>query len=137
MFCAEQVAEFRPHYPKLRDAGVNLVVIGSGSPHFAKAFIENEKPEMPVYSDEPRASFMAAGLKRGVSTLLSARMLAKGAKTMFKHRQRKTMGDALQQGGILLVRPGGGVPYSYVSEFPGDHPPTDEVAARALELAAA
>ena len=132
MFCAEHVAEFRPHYHALRDAGIEMAVIGSGSPHFAQAFIEHEKPEMPVYSDEPRASFQAAGLKRGVGTLLSARMLAKGLKTFRKHRQRKTMGDALQQGGILLVRPDGSVPYSFVSEFPGDHPPTDEVVARAL-----
>ena len=38
-------------------------------------------------------------------------------------RQGKTAGDAWQQGGALIVRPGGKVSYRYVSLGPGDHPP--------------
>src|SRR5215471_15899109 len=110
MFCQEMVAEFRPHVKELEAAGIDPVVIGSGAPHFARAFIEDQKPEMPVYSDEARASFQAAGLKRSVGSLLSGRMILRGMKTMFKHRQKKTMGDSFQQGGILLVRPDGTVP---------------------------
>src|SRR5947209_13893739 len=98
MFCAQQVAEFRPHYSELRERGVNVAVIGSGSPHFAHAFVEDQHIEMPVYSDEARKSFEAAGLKRGVGAMLDPRMIVKGATAIFKHRQRKTMGDALQQG---------------------------------------
>jgi peroxiredoxin len=137
MFCAEQVAEFRPHYAELRERGVNVAVIGSGSPHFARAFVEDRHVEMPVYSDEERKSFQAAGLKRGIATMLDPRMIVRSAKTMFKHRQKRTMGDSMQQGGILIVRPDGTVPYHYISKFPGDHPPTADVVAEVFRAAAA
>lgn len=131
MFCAQQVAEFRPHYPELKQQGVEVYVIGSGGPHFAKAFVENEKPEMPIFSDESRASFDAAGLKRSFFGILDPRMIAKGCVTAFKFRQRRTMGDAFQLGGILLVKPDGSVPYHYASKYAGDHPPVEKVVAEA------
>ena len=50
-------------------------------------------------------------------------------------RQGKTAGDAWQQGGALVVQPGGKVTFRYVSLGPGDHPgPTTLLAA--LERAA-
>ncbi|HZS35601.1 MAG TPA: AhpC/TSA family protein [Polyangia bacterium] len=137
MFCAQQVAEFRPHYSELRERGVNVAVIGSGSPHFARAFVEDRDIEMPVYSDEKRASFEAAGLKRGFCRVIDPRVMLKGARAIFKYRQRKTMGDAFQQGGVLIVRRDGTVPYHYVSEYAGDHPPTADVVAEVFRAAAA
>jgi peroxiredoxin len=136
MFCAQQVAEFRPHYSELRDRGVDVAVIGSGAPHFARAFVEDYHVEMPVFSDEARATFAAAHLKRGYCRVIDPRVLIKGATAIFKFRQRKTMGDGAQQGGVLLVRPDGSVPYSYVSEYAGDHPPTPQVVAAAFAAVA-
>lgn len=137
MFCAQQVAEFRPHYDELKARGVDVVVIGSGEPRYARYFVENEKLEMPVYSDAERVTFRAAGLKRGFFRMFNPGVIAKAVKTIGKHRQRKTMGDAMQQGGILVVRPDGTVPYSYVSKYPGDHPATAQVVAEVFRAAVA
>lgn len=38
-------------------------------------------------------------------------------------------GDAFQNGGVLVVRPGGEVAYRYISEVSGDHPPVADVLA--------
>lgn len=118
-----KVAEFR-------SAGADLSVIGNGSPMFMDGFRETTGYHGPLYTDPSLAVYKAAGLKRGVSTLLSARaaMAALGAlKGGF--RQGRTQGDATQQGGVLVVAPSGDVLFAQVSEYAGDNAPPEKILA--------
>ncbi len=136
MFCRQQVAEFRPHVDEVKQAGLELAIIGSGTPHFAKAFLEDLKlGDLPVYCDQELKSFAAAELRRSWGTVLDPRALAKGLVAM-KYKQKKTMGDATQQGGVLIVRPDGTIPYHFVSRFAGDHAKNATILAEVKKAAA-
>ena len=132
MFCAEQVAEFRPHAKKLRESGIDTFVIGSGAPNFARGFSERMGGEIPIFSDEKRAGYQALGLRRGIGTVLDPRAALPAVGALFRHGQRRTMGDQNQQGGVIIVRPDGSMPYKFVSRFSGDHPKPEVVVAAAL-----
>jgi peroxiredoxin len=135
MFCAQQVTELRPHVDQLRQAGLNVAIVGSGGPSFARGFRERLELEVPILSDEKLQAYSALGMHRGVGTLLHPGVIAAGATAIFKYRQRKTMGDATQQGGVLLVKPDGTVAWSFLSRYAGDHPKTDTIVAESLKAA--
>lgn len=128
--------------------GAELVVVGNGTEHFAEAFREDLGLETPLYVDSTRASYQALGMKRGIARTLSWRTWAKLLRALRNGvRQERagvivrwwlrsmpalvpgTQGDAWQLGGIVVVLPGGRVPYSYLSTTAGDHPPVSEVLA--------
>jgi AhpC/TSA antioxidant enzyme len=132
MFCAEQVAEFRPHAKTLRGSGIGTFVIGSGAPNFARGFSERMGGEIPIFSDEKRVTYQALELRRGVSTVLDPRAALPAVGALFRYGQRRTMGDANQQGGVIIVRPDGTMPYKFVSRYSGDHPKPEAVVAAAL-----
>src|SRR5690348_9374656 len=114
MFCRQQVAEFRPHVDEVKRLGLEVAVIGSGAPHFAKAFIEDLKlGDLPIYSDQSLATYAAAGLHRSFGSILHPMAVVKGLSAI-RYKQKKQMGDATQQGGVLIVRPDGSIPYRYV-----------------------
>jgi AhpC/TSA antioxidant enzyme len=126
------VAELRPRISEIRAAGGRVVIVGSGAPMFLQAFREDMQLEedVAVWSDEALASYKLAGLKRGVGTLLSPRAALNYARALKRgFRQKKTMGDATQQGGTLVVRPDGTIAYHFVSEVTGHHPNLDDVVA--------
>jgi hypothetical protein len=136
MFCALQVAEFRPHVPTLRDAGVDLVVIGSGAPQFARGFKEHMQLDVPVFSDEKRATFAAASLRRGMGHMLNPAQLRRVPEAM-RYFTLRLEGDATQQGGALLVCPDGTVPFKFANRWPGDHADPNTVVAAALKATTA
>jgi peroxiredoxin len=131
MFCAQQVAEFRPHVEALRQKGVGVFIVGSGAPNFARGFKENMGVDFPIFSDEKRASYQALEMHRGWHTFLNPGMILK-AGAVFKYRQRRTMGDNTQQGGVIVVMPDGTMPFKFLSRFPGDHARPEEVVQAAL-----
>jgi hypothetical protein len=129
------VAELRPHLPDLRQS-VDVVVIGSGAPNFARGFQEHMNvPDLPILSDEERVSFAAAQMKprQGLSHLHKS--LARFAKLFFKYPQTKVLGDASQLGGVVMVRPSGEVTYRFASEWAGQHPPIETLRDEALKAA--
>jgi hypothetical protein len=136
MFCALQLAEFRPHIPTLREAGVDLAVIGSGAPHFARGFKEHMQLDVPVYCDEQLAVYRAAALHRGLRYMLDPRQVGRIPEAT-KYFSLQLQGDATQQGGALLVTPDGSVPYRHANRWPGDHAAAETVVAAALKAAMA
>jgi hypothetical protein len=135
MFCAQQAAELRPHLDEIRQAGLNIAMVGSGGPSFARGFRERMELDVPILSDEKLQAFTAAGLRRGAGTLLHPGVLARGATAIFKYRQRRTMGDVTQQGGVLLVKPDGMIAWAFRSRFAGDLPKPATVVAESLKAA--
>src|SRR5579859_1816814 len=121
MFCAQQVAEFRPHARKLREQGIDTFVVGSGAPNFARGFAERMGGDIPIFSDEKRVTYEALQMRRGACTVIDPRTILRGATAIFRFRQRRTMGDQTQQGGTIVVRPDGTMPYKFLSRYAGDH----------------
>lgn len=136
MFCREQVAELRPHIPEIRAAGAELFVIGSGAPMYAADFKQQfQLAGTPIWTDEPLAAYALLEFKRRVSVSFAlvknvVRGLRSGA------RQGRTQGDAMQLGGVVVVRPGGEIVYLYRSREAGDHPDPREIVAALSHRAA-
>lgn len=117
---------------KLGDLGVDLWVVGSGSPAHAQAFAEEHDLRDRVLTDPSRATYRALGFRRDPSTFLTPRVLSNAARAWGGgFRQGRTKGDPWQQGGVAVVRKDGALEYLHVSEAAGSHAPTDEILAAA------
>ena len=111
-------------------AGAQVFVIGNGSPSFIEGFRETTKYEGPIYTDPTLSVFGAAQLKRGVMKTLDPRALGKTVGAFMRgHRQGTTKGDPWQQGGVLVIAPGGEVKWHHASERPGDNASPREIVA--------
>lgn len=116
---------------KFEDAGVRLAVIGQGTPAHAEHFRESQKlGDLPMYVDEGRATYKAAGTKIATfSELLGPRVVAKGMQAGRRDGvvQGKTIGHPAQLGGVMVVKPTGDIAYVHLADDAGDNPPNDEV----------
>jgi len=117
-----------PHLESVRNEGAELVVMGLGQPHHLQWFLEDEEVQVPAFTDPKRKTYKAAGFKRGVLNTMNPASAAASVKALKDgHRQTSVKGDAIQQGGVVIVRPDGSMPYIHRSKFPGDHPEPEEV----------
>lgn len=118
------MAELRPHLEPIRQAGGEVVIVGTGDPLAAASFREDLAVEnVEVFSDERREAFDRAGFRRGIGTLLSPRAVGNYLRAFLSgHRPKRRQGDALQQGGVLVVAPDETVYYRHASRASGDHP---------------
>ena len=109
-------------------AGAELVVIGNGAPMFIEGFRETTGYTGPLYTDPTLAAYEAAELERGFFKTFS---LGGAVKTIGAarrgFRQGRTMGDANQQGGVVVVAPDGSVIYRHVSHHPGDNAKAEDI----------
>ena len=93
---------------EIEAAGAELAFVGSGSVAHARHFRERHVPESEVYTDPGLHAYSALGFKRSVAAKLGPRSaLAYARATMRGHRQTSVQGDAWQQGGLIVLAPGG------------------------------
>lgn len=118
--------------------GVNLAVIGNGAPNFLRGFLEELEvpPSLPVFTDEKRVSYKAAGWRRNTPPSQLWKTFAKGIVANFKHRQKSVQGDVFQLGGVAIVRPDGSMPWHFGSAYAGDHAPLATLLAEVKKAAA-
>lgn len=112
------------------EAGVRLVVIGQGTPMNAAAFRERFDLGLELLVDTDRRAYAAAGTKVAtVSELLAPRMVARGLRRSLRSgvTQGSVQGHPAQLGGLMLVTPGGDVPWVHLSDDASDYPPSGEV----------
>ena len=121
----------RDELHKITDLGAQLVVVGNGKPHHAKAFIQDENLSFPVYVDPELEAYKLAGLKRGVASTFKLSSLGNAFRaTRSGHKQTGLKGDPRQQGGVFVIRqPSQDVSFAYVSETSGDHPSIESIVA--------
>lgn len=131
LFCREQAAELRDAWDRIRAAGADVALVGSGTPDQAEMFRADYGLPFPVYVDPSLRAFRVAGLERGVSRTLGPASVAAGLRAFRAgYRQGRTEGDPWQLGGAVVVGPGHKVFYAYRSAAAGDHPdPEDLIAA--------
>lgn len=119
----------------LAASGARIVVIGNGAPMFIAGFRETTGYEGPIYTDPSLAVFAAAGLVRSMRATLSLRAAVRSVGALGRGaRQGRTQGDAWQQGGVVVIKPGGDVVWTHASSGPGDNASADEIL-RALAAA--
>jgi len=115
----------------IRTAGAELAVIGNGSPSFIAGFRDHTGYDGALYTDPSLAVYRAAELKRGAARTLDPRALGGTIRAFARGgKQGSVQGDAWQQGGALVITPGGDVVWHHVSGRPGDN-------ARARDIVAA
>ena len=119
----------------IRAAGAELYLVGNGAPTFIAGFRDETGYAGPIYTDPSLATYRAAGLSRGLRSLVNVGAAVRGVGALARgYRQGRTQGDQLQQGGALVIAPDGSVRWRQVSRGPGDNAdPADivQVVARA------
>ena len=111
-------------------AGVELAVIGQGTPKHARHFQEQHDLDLTLLVDPDRKTYEAAGAKMaGVTDLFSPRVALRGLKAVAGERvvQGRTIGHPAQLGGVLVIAPGGKVVWSHLANDAGDNPPNATV----------
>jgi peroxiredoxin len=132
-FCHEQISELKPRFNELRRANVAIAIIGTGSPSSAELFRNWLSLDVPIYSDEGRASYRAGGFKRSALRLLHPMGGVRLIDSLWKgYRISKVDGDFVQLGGAMVIRADGSVPYHQISAHPGDLPLAAEIVIAAL-----
>ena len=117
---------------QFEQAGGNLVLIGQATPRDAAQFRRRQGIQLPVLADEERVSYAAAGTKSGgVFDLWHPKVVAKGALTGVREKtiQTRTVGDANQLGGALVVNTNGDITWSHMSKDASDNASPEEVLA--------
>src|SRR5688572_29468736 len=124
MFCREHVVQLHRQAGRISAAGAELAVIGSGTPNFIAGFRETSGFDGRILSDPELSAYRAAGMRRGLwrsftplSAAYAVRALARG------HLQGRTQGDPAQQGGVLVILPGGRIAFEHLSKVAGDNAP--------------
>lgn len=130
LFCKQQVAEVVRRRSEFQAAGVDPIVIGQGTVEQAREFSQKYADGMRVLTDPDHEAFCAAGMKRGVSTLMSFGVLQRAARAVAQgFMQTSLLGDSFQQGGVVVLDRDGRVLYRFLSEEAGLHAPLDDVLA--------
>jgi peroxiredoxin len=120
-------------------AGAKLVLIGQLTPRHATHFRRREKIGLTVLADNDRASYRAAGARKGgAAQLLGPSVVAKGVMTSLKtgKLQTRTIGDPAQLGGAMVIAPDGTVAWSHMARDAGDNTPPEELLAAVRGAAA-
>ena len=106
------------------------MLIGQGEPTNAARFRERFGLDLQLLVDTDRRAYKAAGTKVGtLSELLGVKVVAKGIARAGRSRviQGPVDGHPAQLGGMMLVLPGGKVPWVHLSDDASDYPANDEV----------
>ncbi len=123
MFCREQVTQLRDKIGDIRAAGAELIVLGNGTVEHARWLVDELDMDSPVVTDPSRAAYAAVGAKRSIWRVLNPVVFLKAIGVMARgFKQTEIKGDALQLGGVFVIRPDGSVPYVSLSGYAGDHP---------------
>jgi AhpC/TSA antioxidant enzyme len=111
-------------------AGAGLVLIGQASPRHAAQFRRRQGIQLRVLADERRVSYKAAGTKMAnVTELFGPRSVSKGLLAGARSRkiQTRTIGNAAQLGGSLVIATDGQVVWSHMSDNAGDNASPEEI----------
>jgi peroxiredoxin len=130
LFCREQAREFRAARRRIEAAGARLVFIGNGGVQHLQEFEREEAPDVTVLTDPGVRTYSAIGARSGAFSTVGPRTWVAGLRALRRGaRQSAVRGRPFQQGGVLVVLPGGTVAFTHLSASAGDHPDIEAVLA--------
>ena len=130
MFCSEHVVQLHRKHEQIHAAGAELHVIGNGRASFIDGFRDKTGFDGPMYVDPSLETYRALGLRRGVVATFHPRGVLQAVRARRRgHRQTSTKGDNWQQGGTVVILPGGEIRFVHRSKSAGDMPGTRGVLA--------
>ena len=100
-----------------------MAAIGLGDAYYARAFREETGITFPLFVDDDRKVFRAAGLRKGSLLHLLRRdnFVARQRAKSAGHKQHRLGKDPFQLGASLVLAPGNVDRYVHVSETFGDN----------------
>jgi len=109
---------------KFSEAGINVVLVGLGTPEQAEEFRKKFSLSFPIICDPDKELYRLYDLKRGtVASMARASVLLKGMRAMSQgYSPGMPQGDVMQLPGVFLIDTNGDIRYSYFSKDPSDHP---------------
>lgn len=135
LFCKQQIGELLPYLDRIRAAGGEVMIIGNGSVEDARAFRDEQRITLPVFTDPSCDSYCALDMRSGVATVMRPSVFLRSLRAFAGgFRQTTVAGHPLQQGGVVVIDPGGTERYRYISRSAGDHP-SPQAILRALKAA--
>jgi peroxiredoxin len=128
----ERWGQLREEYPKLREAGANLLAIGMGEPERTRLYIQVRQVPVPVLCDPERRAYDAYGIIEGTpSTILHATPWTPGneaAGRRLMESRRETDLRLVDNPWILpaefIIDQKGIMRYAHRYQYCEDYPPT-------------
>lgn len=119
----------RRAHPDLQRAGIDVALVGMGSPAESAAFGRDLALPFPVLSDPDRAAYRAFGaIEAGAREFLSpAAGKAMLGAVLRGNRGGRPIGDVRQLGGAWLIDRDGRVVWAKPSAYAGDHASPEEL----------
>jgi hypothetical protein len=131
MFCREQAVQLHRAQDEIESRGGALAFVGNGDLQFAREFQTALALRAPVYVDPSRVTYRALGMRRGLSVTIASPASWKNTLRALRSgfHQGTLQGDPWQNGGLLVVAPGGRIAFRHIDESAGDHAPLGDVLA--------
>jgi hypothetical protein len=105
----------------LERARIPMVFVGSGSPAMARNFAAQRAGPHAVLSDPECKTFAAAGMRRGLGSVLHWRTVTNLVRALRGgFRQARILGDPWQQGGVLVFDGTGAIVHRQIDRVGGE-----------------
>jgi len=128
MICRRQVVDIKEQMETFNKLNVRIVVIGNGTPNFIEGFRNDTGYSGDLFTDPSLKSYQLLNFKKSVKSLLGLKTMKSALHALSTgYMQKGIQGDALQQGGVVVVDSGGDPFYFYANTEAGDHAPLDEI----------
>jgi len=117
--------------------GARVIVIGNGSQEALASFSSHYADAVEMYTDPKREAYDALGLVFGMGGVASWKLIKNGLRAAAAgHRQGRTEGHPLQQGGVGVFDTSGTVRFLHRDSTAGEHLDADQVREVLREIAA-
>jgi peroxiredoxin len=123
------VAQLRRAKERFDKAGVEVVIVGLGTPEQSEEFRKKFQVPFTIISDHEKELYRAFGLKQmSPIGFFSPSMIIKGFSTLAKgHGMGVPEGDVRQLPGVFVINIDGQIEFSHYAENPSDHPDPDTI----------
>ena len=135
-FGRRQVVQLRREQNGLKKAGIDVVLVSSGTPAQAEAFRHDYKVPFTIIRDPNRVLFKKYGLRdMDLRDYRSPRMLVQVVKVLAGgYGYKSGQGSSSQLGGVFIIDTGGKVRFAHIAVNAADHPSPQEIIQAAATL---
>ena len=137
-FGRRQVMQLCHEEDALRNAGIDVVLVSSGTPAQAEAFRRDYRVPFTIICDPDRVLFKKYALREmTLRHYLSPRMHVKTIQVLAQGYGHKSgEGSEAQLGGVFIIATSGKVAYAHIAADAADHPSPQDIVQAAATLTA-